>query len=40
MEELVLTDQMRKAVFKAEQDLEDGKCLSESDFKERFAKWL
>lgn len=37
---IALTDQMRKAVLKAEQDLEEGKCLSESDFKERFAKWL
>ena len=37
---IVLTKQMRDAVLKAERELEEGKCLSESDFKARFAKWL
>lgn len=37
---IILTKQMREAVCKAECDLEEGKCISESDFKERFAKWL
>ena len=37
---IALTKQMRDAVLKAERELEEGKCLSESDFKERFAKWL
>lgn len=35
-----LTKEMREAVVKAERDFEDGKCLTEADFKERFAKWL
>ena len=35
-----LTHVMRDAVMKAESDYENGKCLSEADFKERFAKWL
>lgn len=37
---IALTKQMRDAVLKAERDLEEGKCLSESDFKEHFAKWF
>ena len=37
---IILTQEMRNAVKRAEQDFEDGKCLSESDFNERFAKWL
>ena len=35
-----LTQEMRDAAMKAERDYEDGKCLAEADFKERFAKWL
>jgi hypothetical protein len=35
-----LTQEMRDAAMKAERDYEDGKCLTEADFKERFAKWL
>jgi hypothetical protein len=35
-----LTKDMRDAAMKAERDYENGKCLSEADFKERFAKWL
>ena len=37
---IALTKQMRDAVLKAERDFEEGKCLSESDFKEHFAKWF
>ena len=37
---IALTKQMRDAVIKAERELEEGKCLSESDFKAHFAKWL
>lgn len=37
---IILTQEMRNAVKRAEQDFEDEKCLSESDFNERFAKWL
>ena len=37
---IMLTQEMRESVIKAERDYEEGKCLSEVDFKERFAKWL
>ena len=37
---ILLTKEMREAVTKAERDYEEGKCFSEADFKERFAKWL
>jgi len=29
---------MRDAVVKAERDFEEGRCLSEAEFKEKFAK--
>jgi hypothetical protein len=35
-----LTTEMKEDVAKAVSDLENGKCFSEADFKERFAKWL
>ena len=35
-----LTSKMRAAVAKAERDLEEGRCLTEESFRERFAKWL
>ncbi len=35
-----LTAEMKAAALKAERDFEAGKCFSEADFKERFAKWL
>ena len=37
---IILSGEMRDAVVQAEHDLDSGKCLSESVFKERFAKWL
>ena len=37
---ITLSKEMRQAVVQAEREYEDGKCLSEADFKERFAKWL
>lgn len=37
---VVLTKAMRQAVYSAERDYEDGKCLSEEQFQQRFAKWL
>ncbi len=37
---IALTAEMREDITKAERDLEEGKCLTEADFKERFAKWL
>ena len=38
--QIVLPQEMRDAAHKAEQDYEDGKCLTEEQFKQRFAKWL
>ena len=35
---IVLTKEMRDAVVKAERDFEEGRCLSEAEFKEKFAK--
>ncbi len=37
---LILSKDMQNAVVQAERDLDAGKCLTESAFKERFAKWL
>ena len=37
---IVLTKEMRKAVHQAEEDLKNGKCLSEEGFVNRFSKWL
>ena len=35
-----LTQEMRDAAIKAEHEFEEGKCFTEADFNERFAKWL
>ena len=35
-----LSSEMKAAALRAERDFEAGKCFSEADFKERFAKWL
>lgn len=37
---ILLTKEMRDAAVKGDRDFEDGKCFTEADFKERFAKWL
>lgn len=37
---IILYDEMRDAVSKAEQSLAEGKCLTEEMFLKRFAKWL
>ena len=37
---VVLTQEMREAVRRAEREYEDGKCLSEEQFRQRFSKWL
>jgi hypothetical protein len=37
---IILTQNMKDSVMKAERDFENGKCFSEADFKERFSKWL
>ena len=35
-----LTAEMKAAALRAEREFKAGKCFSEADFKERFAKWL
>jgi hypothetical protein len=37
---IILTKEMRKAVLQAEEDMKNGKCLSEEGFVKRFSKWL
>ncbi|MBR5062158.1 MAG: hypothetical protein IKX24_08465 [Prevotella sp.] len=37
---IALTQRMRETATKTEGDYEEGNCLSEDDFKQRFAKWL
>lgn len=37
---IVLTENMREAVRKAEKSLSDGSCLTEEMFQTRFAKWM
>ena len=37
---IILTENMKTAVQKAEQSLVDGTCLTEEMFQARFAKWL
>lgn len=37
---IILSEEMRNAVDKAELSLMAGECLTEDGFKERFAKWL
>ena len=39
-ERIILTEEMKTSMLKAEQDLADGNCLTEEDFQARFAKWL
>jgi len=39
-ERIILTEEMKASMFKAEQNLADGNCLTEEDFQARFAKWL
>ena len=37
---VVLTKTMRESVHTAERAYDEGKCLSEEQFQQRFAKWL
>ena len=40
LERIILSKDMKESVARAINDYEKGKCFSEADFKERFAKWL
>ena len=37
---ILLTENMKNSLLKAERDLEEGRCLSKEKFHKRFAKWL
>ena len=39
-ERVILTEEMKASLHKAEKDLADGNCLTEEKFQARFAKWL
>ena len=37
---IILTERMMNSLHKAQQSLEEGRCLNQEMFRERFAKWL
>lgn len=37
---IILSEEMKEAVSKAEQNLAEGTCITEDMFQKRFAKWL
>lgn len=37
---IILTERMKNSLYKAQQSLEEGRCLNQDMFRERFAKWL
>lgn len=37
---IILTEEMKNSLYKAQQSLEEGRCLNQEMFRERFAKWL
>ena len=37
---IMLTKEMKEAASQAERDFEEGKCLNDEAFQNRFAKWL
>lgn len=37
---IILTERMKNSLLKAQQSLEEGRCLNQEMFRERFAKWL
>lgn len=37
---IILTERMKNSLNKAQQSLEEGRCLNQEMFRERFAKWL
>ena len=39
-ERIILTEEMKASLHKAEQDYADDNCLTEENFQTRFAKWL
>ena len=37
---IILTEEMKNSLYKAQKSLEDGRCLNQEMFRKRFAKWL
>ena len=37
---IILTERMKNSLNKAQQSLEEGRCLNQDMFRKRFAKWL
>lgn len=37
---IILTEEMKNSLNKAQQSWEEGRCLNQEMFRERFAKWL
>ena len=37
---IILTKRMMNCLHKAQQSLEEGRCLNQEMFRKRFAKWL
>lgn len=37
---IILTERMKNSLYKAQQSLEEGRCLNQEMFRKRFAKWL
>ncbi len=37
---ILLTEKMKDDLYKAEQDYENGRCISEAQFERLFEKWL
>ena len=37
---IILTERMKNSLYKAQQSLEEGRCLNQEMFLMRFSKWL
>jgi len=37
---ILLTERMKNSLHKAQQSLEEGRCLNQEMFRKRFTKWL
>lgn len=37
---IILTEEMKNSLYKAQQSFEEGRCLNQDMFRKRFAKWF
>ena len=37
---IILSEEMKNSLHKAQQSLEEGRCLNQEMFRKRIAKWL